>query len=246
MLEARALSFRYRTWRSRPVFDNLDWRVPPGEKTLLLGPNGVGKSTLIRLLAGMERPRGGAVLLEGVRSDRRALFDRVAWMPQQIEAARDLTALEQIEYAAWAAGLSSRDARRAAGTALERVLLSDKAGMRADRLSGGQLRRLGLAQACVRPGSVLLLDEPTTGLDPAQAANFRHLLSDLEYPGGIVISSHQANELAGLVDRIVVLTHGRIRFDGTIATFRAQAPLVRSKTPSIEDVFTAMVEGGLH
>ncbi|WP_194289022.1 MULTISPECIES: ABC transporter ATP-binding protein [unclassified Nocardioides] len=224
------------------MFENLEWAVAPGQTTLLLGPNGAGKSTLLKLLSGFERPQRGSVALDGVTT-RRALYEGVGWMPQDVQPARGLNVLEQIEYVAWLAGANPRDARSRAREALGAVDLEEKVAERADRLSGGQLRRLGLAQALVRQAPVLLLDEPTVGLDPAQALNFRALMRNLKAPGGVVISTHQVDDLAADVDRVVVLNDGTIRFDGTVEQFRA---LGTDAASSMAEIFMQLIGGGRH
>lgn len=222
MLRTENLSYSYRWRGSRPVIAGLNWSARPGAVTMLLGPNGAGKSTLLKLLCGHLRPSAGRVCFDG-EPGRDGLRREVGWMPQDIQPARGMRAVEQVEYAGWLAGLPRRAARAAADEAIERVGLSDKAKEKSSDLSGGQLRRLGLAQALVQSGSVLLLDEPTAGLDPAQAMNFRYLLRHLDFPGGIVVSTHQATDLAADIDAVVVLADGQVRFDAPIEDFRSLA-----------------------
>jgi ABC-2 type transport system ATP-binding protein len=245
MLRAEAARFAYGRWHRADVFDDFSWQVEPGQTTLLLGPNGAGKSTLLKLLCGFERPNGGRISYDG-ESGRRVLYTNVGWMPQRVDAARGLTALEQVEYAAWVAGASRKAARELADSALSDVDLPDKAGVPASHLSGGQLRRLGLAQALVRRAPVLLLDEPTSGLDPAQTINFRRLLSRLKCPGGIVISTHQVSDLAADVDRVAVLAKGRIAFDGTVEAFKQHGSMSGAANDSLAEIFASMIGGGLH
>ena len=245
MLTADNISFSYGRFRPHEVLCDFTWQVQPGETTLLLGPNGAGKSTLLKLLCGYERPQSGAVLIDG-RGVRRDLQDGVGWMPQDVQAARGLTVTEQVEYAAWIAGASPTQARERAREAVVQVDLEDKAHTRCDRLSGGQLRRVGLAQAVVRRAPVLLLDEPTAGLDPAQASNFRRLLGELDCPGGIVISTHQVSDLADDVDRVAVLAEGRIVFDGTAEEMVRQQAGEQGASLSLTDAFTRMIGGGRH
>lgn len=244
VLEAAGLGFSYGRLRRVHVFEDFNWQVAPGQTTLLLGPNGAGKSTLMRLLSGFDRPKQGEVRVGG-QAARRELFRHVGWMPQDVQAGRAMTVAEQVEYVAWVGGQSRRDARSAASEAISRVDLDDKRDVRTDRLSGGQLRRVGLAQALVRQGQVLLLDEPTAGLDPAQSLNFRSLLKGLDCPGGIVISTHQISDLVGDVDRVVILADAQIKFDGAAAEFirqhaRGQGPM------SLTQAFSDIVGGGRH
>ena len=218
-LAAAGLSFAYARRDSARVIDDLTWSLAPNCKTLLLGSNGAGKSTLLKLLCGYINPRSGTVTVNG-NSSRGALRNTVGWMPQDIRPAPGMTCQQQLEYAGWAGGVPRRVARSKASTLLDQVGLIKEAGQRADRISGGQLRRLGLAQACMRPSQALLLDEPTAGLDPAQSQRFHEVLKDLELPGGVLISSHQISDLAEDVDRIAVLNRGRIVFDATVDEFR--------------------------
>lgn len=245
MLSAAGLTFSYGRWRPHRVFENLTWEVVPGRRTLLLGPNGAGKSTLLKLLSGFERPQRGEVSFQG-RTGRRALYEGVGWMPQDVQPARGLSVIEQVEYVGWLGGASRRDARARAAEAIRAVDLDEKRSDRADRLSGGQLRRLGLAQALVRRAPVLLLDEPTAGLDPAQAINFRNVMRDLDLPGGLVISTHQVDDLAAEVDWVVVLSAGVIRFEGTVADFRSLGSDGREGNLSLAQVFSHMIGGGSH
>lgn len=244
-LVAAGVGFAYGRLRRKPVFAGFDWSVAPGETTMLLGPNGAGKSTLLKLLCGFERPDEGQVTVGGV-SGQRVLFEKVGWMPQDVQPARGLTVAEQIEYVAWVGGSPRRLARDLARQAIADVDLEDKRDVRTDRLSGGQLRRVGLAQALVRHAPVLLLDEPTAGLDPAQSANFRQLLRKLDCPGGIVISTHQVSDLADDVDRVCIVAEGRLRFDGSPDQLRALGAESGGAPTSLTSAFTALVGGGRH
>lgn len=244
MLQAESLCFSYGRRRPVAVLDDFSWAVPSGQTTLLLGPNGAGKSTLLKLLSGFERPRRGKVTVNG-RDDRDSLYREVGWMPQEVQPARGLTVGEQVEYVAWLSGANHREARARSLEALESVDLMDKRDARADRISGGQLRRVGLAQALVRRAPVLLLDEPTAGLDPAQALNFRKVLRGLDCPGGIVISTHQVSDLADDVERVAVIADGAMRFDGPVAAFRKLGNESGGEA-SLSEVFSSMIGGGRH
>lgn len=245
MLEAADLGFSYGRLRPTHVFKDFNWQVTPGQTTLLLGPNGAGKSTLMRLLSGFDRPQRGEVRIGDV-AERRELFRLVGWMPQDVQPGRGMTVAEQVEYVAWVGGHSRRRARESAREAISQVDLDDKRDARTDRLSGGQLRRVGLAQALVRQGQVLLLDEPTAGLDPAQALNFRALLKHLDCPGGIVISTHQISDLIDDVDRVVILADAEIKFDGTATEFVQQHARAGDDLKALTQAFSDIVGGGRH
>ncbi|MFG2292646.1 ATP-binding cassette domain-containing protein [Streptomyces sp. NPDC048603] len=209
-----------------PVFSGFGL-VADASATVLLGPNGAGKSTLLGLAASQLSPARGSVSFGGARPDRRGLAAyrrRVAWIPQQITPVPGLTVREQVAYAGWLKGMDRRAAWEASGRALERVGLADLAGRRSNRLSGGQLRRTGIAGALCHSSELILMDEPTAGLDPVQRRVFRELVAELSRTVQVVVSTHQTEDLADLYDRVVVLDRGAVRFRGSPAEFHALAP----------------------
>jgi ABC-2 type transport system ATP-binding protein len=214
---------RYRT----QVLDGFSWDVPEG-RTVLLGPNGAGKSTLLGLGASALSPASGAVragsLSSSTRRDQAGFRRAIGWMPQQVRPISGLTCREQVAYAGWLKGLTRGAAWDAAAGALDRVDLATEAGRRSTQLSGGQLRRLGLAQTLVHRADVLLLDEPTAGLDPNQRSRFREVLREVPAMTPVLVSTHQVDDLTDLFDTVVVIDHGRLRFSGTPAEFLALAP----------------------
>lgn len=242
MLRAAGVGFGYGLVRRTEVFTDLDWAVPPGRRTVLLGPNGAGKSTLLKLLAGYLQPRSGEI----VRPRDADGSVRVGWMPQDITAIRGLTVLEQVTYAGWLTGMSRSSATVRARDALATVLLAGRADARAASLSGGQLRRLGLAEALAVDVDVLLLDEPTAGLDPAQRGNFREIVRSIPEDVAVVVSTHQVDDLDDLFQHVTVLADGTITFDGPVAGFRGLAEELGVPDGSVEQIFSALVRGGLH
>lgn len=210
-----------------PVFDGFSWQAPAG-CTVILGPNGAGKTTLLSLGATALWPTRGSVSLGDLdgtrRRDLRAFRRAVGWMPQQVRAIPGLTSREQVAYAGWLKGMSRSAAWTEATAALERVDLADEADRLTAQLSGGQQRRVGLAQSLVHRADLLLLDEPTAGLDPGQRARFRETLRRTAQDVPVVVSTHQVDDLTDLFDTVVVLDHGRIPFQGSTADFMALAP----------------------
>lgn len=222
LLEMAGITFGYR--RSRPVLSEFSWTLPPG-RTVLLGPNGAGKSTILGLAADALRPQAGGCRIGDVtaRSQRRRYRTLVSYLPQRPTAARGLSVREQVAYAGWLKGMPKPAAWDAAPGCLEQVGLSEHAERRVTELSGGQLRRVGLAQALVHDAVILLLDEPTAGLDPAQRQRFRETLSGIGTVRSTVVSTHQVDDLDQVYDQVVVVEHGRIRFSGSVDAFRALA-----------------------
>jgi ABC-2 type transport system ATP-binding protein len=226
------------------IFEAFNWSAPTGA-TVILGPNGAGKTTLLSLGATVLRPTAGTVRLDGRETTRRehvvAIRRAVGWMPQHFRAIPGLTAREQVAYAGWLKGMPRDEAWRQAADALAKVALSDEGDRRTAELSGGQQRRVGLAQLLVHRAQLLLLDEPTAGLDPGQRSRFRDTVRALASSTPVVVSTHQVDDLTDLFDTVVVLDHGQIRFQGDVAAFMALAPS-GSSYPA-EAAYATLVEG---
>jgi ABC-2 type transport system ATP-binding protein len=195
----------------------------------LLGPNGAGKSTLLRLLATATPPSAGRIVVAGHEvtgtiEERTAARREIGYLPQEVTFPRGMTAFAFVDYIAV---LKEWDDPRRRHREVDRVLdlvgLGDRRTRRIRTLSGGQRRRLALAQALVGSPRLIVLDEPTTGLDPEQRASIRAVLSGLGTRGTVLLATHQTEDVAALCDRLVVLIDGRVLFDGTVATFLATA-----------------------
>ena len=225
----------------RPVLEDFSYRVPDGV-TIFLGPNGAGKSTMLKLAASVIKPRAGHISVDGISSRNREFRKYVAWMPQHITAMAGLTSREQVAYTGWLKGMNRSDAWSQAHESLAVVNLLEKADAKATSLSGGQLRRLGVASALVHECHVLLLDEPTAGMDPTQRRAFRDVLTGVAEAGGVrvLMSTHDVADLAEDADFVTVLAGGVIRFNGTTKEFLAQAPEDTTEARHAEGAYTAL------
>ena len=185
----------------------------------LLGPNGAGKTTLLRTLATVIAPAGGALRLLGFDpadgGERRALRCRLGYLPQALGYYPNFTVFEFVEYFALLKEMPSDKVRPAVARAIERVGLGDRARAKLRTLSGGQLRRVGIAQAIVNDPALLLLDEPTAGLDPEQRVEFRALLREIGGRGTVIVSTHLVEDVGAACSEVVLLEGGRIVFRGT-------------------------------
>ncbi len=184
----------------------------------LLGPNGAGKTSLIKILATLLKPTGGAVRVDGLDLDkqRKAIRRQIGYLPQDFTSFPRLTAREFLDYAARLKGLRPRKARSAEIDAvLESVGLFEARDRRADKLSGGMKRRLGIAQSLLGNPRFMIIDEPTVGLDPEERVRFRNLLSDLARGDrAIVLSTHIVGDISSTCSRIALLDRGRVVFSG--------------------------------
>ncbi|WP_455351392.1 ATP-binding cassette domain-containing protein [Streptomyces sp. SYSU K217416] len=223
-LHFSGVTFRYN--RKAPVLTGLDLAID-NPATVLLGPNGAGKSTLMALAASHLSPSGGRISWRrktpSTRRAKAAYRRAVAWLPQDVVAIPGLTVREQVAYAGWLKGMSRTSAWEASADALARVNLTELADRRSHQLSGGQTRRMGLAGALAHSSELILMDEPTAGLDPTQRRVFRSLLENLTADVHVVVSTHQTEDLADSYAHVVVLDRGTVRFQGSTADFHAQA-----------------------
>src|SRR5262245_12024627 len=178
----------------------------------LLGPNGAGKSTLMRILATVTRPTGGRVVWDGVevKRDPDRLRRVLGYLPQEFGIYPNLTAIEFLDYLAAAKGLDGRASRRRIGELLELVHLTDAARRPLGGFSGGMRQRVGIAQALLNDPRLLIVDEPTAGLDPEERVRFRNLLSDLSGERIVILSTHIVSDVEAVATRIALIAQGRL------------------------------------
>ncbi|MFF3867200.1 ATP-binding cassette domain-containing protein [Micromonospora sp. NPDC001898] len=205
------------------VIDSLSVALRPGI-TALLGPNGAGKTTLLRTLATVMPPRNGRICIDeleisGERSARQ-VRDRIGYLPQEFGFDPKMTVADFVTYAAWMRGVPAKQWRRSVDEALEMVDLTDRRRAKMGSLSGGMRRRAGIAWAVVGRPRLVLLDEPTVGLDPRQRLQFRKIISGLG-EAVVVLSTHLIDDVAAVCDRVIVMHGGSARFDGTVAELEA-------------------------
>jgi ABC-2 type transport system ATP-binding protein len=212
------LSRRYGAVRA---LDAIDLTLERGI-TGLLGPNGAGKTTLLSVLATVSEPDAGRVSVFGLdpgdAAERVEIRRRLGYLPQELGYHRHFTVAAFLDYVAILKEITDRR-RRAEEVAMVLTVtgLEDRARSRIRTLSGGMRQRLGIAQALLGAPDLLILDEPTAGLDPEQRLRFRELLSELPGDPAIVLSTHQADDIAAICPRVIVLLNGQVRFAGTPA-----------------------------
>ncbi|ADI04768.1 ABC transporter ATP binding protein [Streptomyces bingchenggensis BCW-1] len=214
MLELIDVSKVYRG--GKRAVDHMTLRLGPGLLGLL-GPNGAGKSSLMRMAATITRPTGGRILYDGVDAVARpdVLRQALGYLPQDFGVYPHLTAREFLAYLAAAKGISARAARARIDELLELVNLTEAAGRPLGGYSGGMLRRVGIAQTLLADPRVLIVDEPTAGLDPQERVRFRNLLSELAADRVVMLSTHIVSDVESVASDIAVVADGRLRRRGT-------------------------------
>jgi ABC-2 type transport system ATP-binding protein len=193
----------------------------------LLGPNGAGKTSLLRMLATVIAPSSGRIRLlgldPGAYGQRKQIRRRLGYVPQNLGYYPGFTVLEFIEYFALLKEMPPERVHLAVAAAVEQVGLGDKAKAKLRTLSGGMLRRVAIAQAIVNEPELLLLDEPTAGLDPEQRVAFRALLRDLGQRATVIVSTHLVEDVGAACARVALMDQGKIVFHGTPDELTARA-----------------------
>jgi ABC-2 type transport system ATP-binding protein len=209
-------SVNYRYSSGHQAVSELSLKLGPGILGLL-GPNGAGKSTLMRILATLARPSGGRVTWNGadIATDPRSLRNALGYLPQDFGVYPALSAREFLEFLAAVKGLSGSRAKERVETCLGLVGLGEVADRRLGEYSGGMRQRVGIAQALLNDPALLIVDEPTVGLDPEERMRFRHLLTDLAGQRLVILSTHIVSDVEASATALAVMSAGRLRFHGS-------------------------------
>jgi ABC-2 type transport system ATP-binding protein len=200
--------------------DSVSFEVRPGEIYGLLGPNGAGKTTSISMISGLLKPDAGEVFVAGAAfsADPQKAKSIMGVVPQELAIYDELSGRENLEFWGRMAGLSSRDSKSRATELLEALTLSDRAKDAVKNYSGGMKRRINLGCALLHQPKLLLLDEPTVGIDPQARLNILEFIRNLRATGtAILYTTHYLEEAESLCSRIGIIDHGRVLAEGTLA-----------------------------
>jgi ABC-2 type transport system ATP-binding protein len=222
MLQVDRLSKRY---GDRVAVNAISFSISQGETVGLLGPNGAGKTTAIAMISGISRPDSGEVTMSGVSlaQDANALKRRVGLVPQDLALYEELSAWANLELFGGLYGLGSAELRPRAKAALALVGLADRSTDCVKTFSGGMKRRLNIAGALLHEPDLILLDEPTVGVDPQSRNAIFDNLEELKRRGKTLLyTTHYMEEAERLCDRVLILDHGQILANDTVAHFKQQ------------------------
>jgi ABC-2 type transport system ATP-binding protein len=224
--------------------DDVSFSLAPGTLVGLLGPNGAGKTTTVSMVTGVVTPDRGTVLVGGrpLRGDRDPAKRRIGLVPQDLPLYDELSARENLRFFGGLYDLRGAALDDAMSSALELVGLADRARDRVKAFSGGMKRRLNLAAGLLHDPDIVLLDEPTVGVDPQSRNAIFDNLDELKRRGkALLYTTHYMEEAERLSDRIVIIDHGRVVADDTLAGLRARAaPDAAGGVVSLESVFLAL------
>ncbi len=217
-----------RTYGELRAVDRVSFEIGQGEIVGLLGHNGAGKTTIMKMLTGFLEPTGGAIEIDGldIATDREAVQARIGYLPENDPLYPEMTVIDYLDYAAALHGVAERPAR--IREALEKTALTPKAADAIATLSRGYRQRVGVAQAILHRPKVLILDEPTNGLDPTQVQHMRDLIRELARSATVILSTHILQEVQAVCDRVLIIRDGRMALDATMDELRAGKRLLVS------------------
>ena len=204
--------------------DNVSFHIPQGQIVGFLGPNGAGKSTTLRILTGFIPPTSGRAMIDGmdVLKQSEAARSRIGYLPESTPLYPEMRVNEYLLYRAKLYGMPRAARRAAIDLACERCGLTQLRRRLVGQLSRGNRQRVGLAQAILHDPKILILDEPTAGLDPNQISHVRELIAELAGQHTILISTHILPEVEKVADRVLIIAGGRIMADGSPDELRRQ------------------------
>lgn len=230
MLEARNLT---KIFNRKKAIEDICFSIDPGIYGLL-GPNGAGKTTLIRCLTNLYRYKG-MIFFKGENIKENTNYvKKLGYLPQKFGAYRDLTVEENLLFFCELKWIEKKQQKNEVERVLGLVNLTEERDKKAKHLSGGMLRRLGIAQALLGNPDVLIFDEPTAGLDPEERLRFKMLISSLSKDKIILVSTHIVEDVEALCNQIIILKGGKMRFKGNVAELKA---IANAKTFECDDTY---------
>jgi len=227
--------------------DNVTFSVGKGQVLGFLGPNGAGKSTTMKMIAGFLEPSSGTAEVAGfnIATAPVEVKKRIGYLPEGAPTYGDMTPASFLDFIAEIRGFDGTDKSRRVDEVVERVRLKEVLTQPIDTLSKGYKRRVGLAQAILHDPQVLILDEPTDGLDPNQKHHVRGLIQDMAADKAIIVSTHILEEVEAVCSRAIIIAHGRIVADGTPEDLLARDPNHNAILVRTAPEHLAGVEAGL-
>lgn len=207
------LSKRY---GNKQALDHVNLTIPQGMFGLL-GPNGAGKTTLMKILTTLQRPEEGRVMIGDIPlKEEKRIRRMIGYLPQDFSMYGSMSAYQALDYLAALSGLDGAVRKRKVPELLDRVNLLDASKVKVKAMSGGMKRRLGIAQAIIHDPRVIIVDEPTAGLDPEERVRFRNLLCEIARDRIVLLSTHIVGDIEATCEQIAVLHEGKIFYRGTV------------------------------
>jgi ABC-2 type transport system ATP-binding protein len=202
--------------------DDVSFHIGRGEVVGLLGHNGAGKTTIMKMLTGFLEPTSGTIRVEDldIDRDRRAIQRRIGYLPENCPLYPEMTVIDYLDYQAGLHGLADDKRPHAIAQAIRRTALQEKATETIQTLSRGYRQRVGVAQAILHDPDIVILDEPTNGLDPTQILHMRELIRELARTATVMVSTHILQEVQAVCERVLILRAGKLAVDSRLDALR--------------------------
>jgi ABC-2 type transport system ATP-binding protein len=210
--------------------DDVSFDIGPGEVVGLLGHNGAGKTTIMKMLTGFLEPTAGTIRVDNLRigEDTRAIQSRIGYLPENCPVYPEMTVIDYLEYHAGLHGVPEDKRRQAVARAIRRTALHEKATDIIQTLSRGYRQRVGVAQALLHDPAIVILDEPTNGLDPTQILHMRELIRELAKRATVIVSTHILQEVQAVCERVLILRAGKLVLDSRLDAMQSGRRLLVS------------------
>ncbi|HEX5057368.1 MAG TPA: ABC transporter ATP-binding protein [Gammaproteobacteria bacterium] len=220
MIKTEALT---RTYGDFTAVDQVSFKIGRGEIVGLLGHNGAGKTTIMKMLTGYLEPTSGHIEIDGldIRVDREAIQRKIGYLPENCPVYPEMTVIDYLDYAASLHGVPENERPSRVREAIAKTALEEKAMQPISTLSRGYRQRTGVAQALLHNPDILILDEPTNGLDPAQIQHMRDLIRSLAKQATVILSTHILQEVQAICDRVIIIRSGRVALDARMEELRS-------------------------
>ena len=208
--------------------DDVSFEIGRGEIVGLLGHNGAGKTTIMKMMTGYLEPTEGNITIDGldVGRDRRKIQKKIGYLPENCPVYPEMTVLDYLDYSAALHGVAEQDRPALIREAVARTALEAKATKQLSTLSRGYRQRTGVAQAILHKPDILILDEPTNGLDPTQIQHMRILIRELAETATVIISTHILQEVQAICDRVIIIKDGTVALDSRVDGLQQSSKLL--------------------
>ena len=215
MIQIQSLSRNYGDFKA---VNKVSFEIGKGEVVGLLGHNGAGKTTIMKMITGYLEPTSGEIRVDDLQvgRDTRAIQARIGYLPENCPVWPEMTVIEYLEYQANLQGVSENQIQSRVAEAIRRTALGEKATAPIQTLSRGYRQRVGVAQAILHEPDIIILDEPTNGLDPTQIFQMRELIRDLAKSATVIISTHILQEVQAVCERVLIMRQGKLVVDSRI------------------------------
>ena len=239
MIRVEHLTRRYGDFTA---VDDVSFEIPRGEVVGLLGHNGAGKTTIMKMITGFLEPTDGSIHVDEleVGRDTQAIQGRIGYLPENCPVWPEMTVIDYLDYQAALHGVPEAGRNAAVATAIRRTALKDKATQSIQTLSRGYRQRVGVAQALLHDPDIIILDEPTNGLDPTQIRHMRELIRELAQSATVIVSTHILQEVQAVCERVLILRAGRLVVDARMDELQQGRRLLVSVEGEAEATLSAV------